>query len=54
MTRPATSKVCEYCVEGTIGYGEEADLCPVCHGSGFVAHVPRFIPDTREEARGER
>lgn len=52
--KPSTSEVCGYCVEGEIGFPPETDLCPVCHGSGFVASVPRWEPDSREEARGEK
>ena len=51
--KPAPSEVCGSCFEGEIGFGPDADLCPVCEGSGFVARqVPRFIADTRAEKDG--
>ena len=52
--KPATSEVCPDCFHGEVGFGDDIDFCQRCHGSGFVAHVPRWEPDTREEARGER
>lgn len=46
---------CEFCWDGEIGFGPDATECPICKGSGVVDESrPRWVPDTREEARGER
>ena len=45
---------CGFCFDGEIGFPPDADECPYCNGTGFVQGTPpRFVPDTREEERGD-
>ena len=35
---------CGFCFDNETGFGSADDLCPVCHGAGYLAKMYRYRP----------